>query len=326
LTVSPPVAQYQPIVHRLALLMALVSLAPIGLGALVTTKDAGMAFRDWPTSDGQGMFAYPWLRATGEKFLEHAHRLAGVLIGCATMAFCAAVWLRDVRTWARCLAAVVLLAVVAQGILGGMRVLQDEKGLAFLHGSLASLVFALMCALCTITSREWLQAGPRAAAEVPAVPLVASLGASVALFIQYLLGGLLRHQGRVLFEHLGFAFVAALVVIWLSLSTATSGLRWLNRLGAALGCLMLLQLGLGAGAWITRFGLGSYVAVYGSAAQVLFRTSHVLSGLFLFAACVVLAVRIARLRSLALASRKAMHGQPMTPGFSGTLTAAGGAS
>src|SRR5262245_4864090 len=47
-------AQYNPWVHRLAVLTACAALLPIVMGALVTTTDAGMAFRDWPTSDGHG--------------------------------------------------------------------------------------------------------------------------------------------------------------------------------------------------------------------------------------------------------------------------------
>jgi len=287
---------FQPVVHSLALFMALVALAPIGLGALVTTKDAGMAFPDWPTSDGHGMFSYPWWQSAGAKFLEHGHRLAGVLIGCATIVFCGAACWYDSRVWVRWLAGGLLLAVVGQGVLGGLRVLLDERGLAFLHGSLASLAFALMCALATMTSRSWFDAAP-----VPADlrhPLITATCATVALFAQYVLGGLLRHQGRVLFEHLGFAFVAAFLAIWLAMTVVALGVRWLSRPAVLLALLTLAQLGLGAGAWITRFGLGGYVAVYGSTSQVLFRTAHVLAGLLLFSTCVVLLVRLARLRAL----------------------------
>ena len=70
---------FHPWLHRLAVLTAVVALLPIVMGALVTTKDAGMAFRDWPSSDGHGMLAYPWLKSAGDKFLEHGHRLGGVL-------------------------------------------------------------------------------------------------------------------------------------------------------------------------------------------------------------------------------------------------------
>ncbi len=76
---------YQPWVFRLAVLTAGVALLPIVMGGLVTTLQAGMAFPDWPSSDGHGMLSYPWLKSTGDKFLEHGHRLAGMLIGCVSI-------------------------------------------------------------------------------------------------------------------------------------------------------------------------------------------------------------------------------------------------
>jgi heme a synthase len=39
-----------PWLHRFAVLTALVTLALIGLGGLVTSHDAGMAVPDWPTT------------------------------------------------------------------------------------------------------------------------------------------------------------------------------------------------------------------------------------------------------------------------------------
>ena len=48
---------YQPWLHRYAALTAATALLlPILMGALVTTLDAGMAFPDYPTSDGHNMF------------------------------------------------------------------------------------------------------------------------------------------------------------------------------------------------------------------------------------------------------------------------------
>src|SRR6185295_2646229 len=72
--------------HPLAVLTACVALLPILVGAVVTTKDAGMAFRDWPSSDGYHMFLYPWLESAGNKFMEHGHRLGGIVIGLSSMA------------------------------------------------------------------------------------------------------------------------------------------------------------------------------------------------------------------------------------------------
>jgi heme A synthase len=125
-----------------------------------------------------------------------------------------------------------------------------------------------------------------------------AIAACVFLFAQYVLGGLLRHQGRALYEHLGFAFVAAGMVLWLAMSAAASGIAWLRAPAALLALGVLAQLALGAGAWVTKFGFGDYVAVYGSPLQVAVRTGHVLTGMLLFAACIVLAIRISRVHWL----------------------------
>ena len=74
---------YSAFRHRFAAATVSVTLVTLVAGALVTSKNAGMAFRDWPTSDGHFMVTYPWLADFArdwDKFLEHGHRLAGMLI------------------------------------------------------------------------------------------------------------------------------------------------------------------------------------------------------------------------------------------------------
>lgn len=285
---------YKPWLHRLALMTALLSLLPIVMGALVTTKDAGMAFRDWPTSDGQGMFEYPWLASIGDKFLEHGHRLAGIVIGIASIALCVGLGTGDQRRWVKGLGAVALLSVIAQGLLGGQRVLLDARDLAFVHGSFAALVFGLLSAIAVVTSRGWFNSHPAPAGHSLGRLRVLSIVTTACVFVQYVLGGLLRHQGKALFEHLGFAFIAAAMMLLLAFAAAGSGRTWFRTPAAVLIMGTVVQLGLGAGAWITRFGFGDYVAVYASHGQIAFRTSHVLTGMMLFATCVVLTVRVAR--------------------------------
>src|SRR4051794_26977063 len=94
--------------HAYAVFTACTALLPIGVGAFVTSMRAGMAFPDWPTSDGQGMFAYPWLQSAGSKFVEHGHRLAGVVIGLAAIGLVIAVF-ADRRVWVRSLGVLSLL-------------------------------------------------------------------------------------------------------------------------------------------------------------------------------------------------------------------------
>ncbi|MBI5761280.1 MAG: hypothetical protein HZA46_22445, partial [Planctomycetales bacterium] len=108
-------------------------------------------------------------------------------------------------------------------------------------------------------------------------------------------GGLVRHRGMVLHEHLGFAFVVLASAIILFRSVHASRVAELTALADRLAGLVLLQLLLGAGAWVTKFGFGDYVAVHGSLVQIALRTSHVITGMLLMMTSVVLLVRTLRL-------------------------------
>ena len=118
-----------PLIRKLATTTCVVALLPIGMGALVTTLKAGMAFADWPSSDGHNMLLYPWFRdfsSNPEKFTEHGHRLAGMLIGFISVVLAAASW-RLGKGWVRTYAFSILVAVILQGLLGGARVLFDRR-------------------------------------------------------------------------------------------------------------------------------------------------------------------------------------------------------
>jgi len=296
---------YSPGLHHVAVLTVCVALVPVLVGAVVTTKDAGMAFRDWPSSDGYNMFLYPWLKSAGEKFLEHGHRLAGIAIGLASLALACVASRCERRVWVRRSAYGVLAAVVAQGILGGQRVLLDERGLAFLHGSFAALVLAFMASVSVMTSRTWRFASTPGVRRPPVRLGLLALVSCLCVFTQYLLGGLVRHNGTALHAHLGFALVTALVVVCFAMFAVATGIPWLRAPASLLAFLTIAQLALGAGAWVTKFGFEGYVATYGSLLQDVVRTSHVLCGMLLFVTTVVLSVRIARLLWLSSHSQKA---------------------
>ena len=72
--------------HRFAVLTALATLGLIGLGGLVTSKEAGMSVPDWPTSYGYNMFALPFKFWTGGVFYEHTHRLWASTVGLLVVA------------------------------------------------------------------------------------------------------------------------------------------------------------------------------------------------------------------------------------------------
>ena len=72
--------------HRFACLTAAATLVLIGVGGLVTSKGAGMAVPDWPTSYGYNMFALPIHLWTGGALYEHTHRLWASLVGVLVVA------------------------------------------------------------------------------------------------------------------------------------------------------------------------------------------------------------------------------------------------
>lgn len=290
-------------------------------GALVTINNAGMAFRDWPTSDGHPMITYPWFSdfATNwDRFLEHGHRLAGMLIGLWTIGLAVLLAVKEQRRWLKWTGGAILLAVICQGILGGFRVWLDDRGLAMVHGMFAACVIAGMAAVATTLSARWRNAasiagGRDAGAAKPVALLTVAL-----LAAQYVLGGLIRHRGLGLYEHLTVGIVSLALVIINAIVAHVTGIGWLKRTGWGLLAVVVLQVSLGAGAWITRYGLATfgYVAIADSIQQVVFRTVHTAFGMLVFATAVVHLVRVFRIDAFAPAM------QPVLP----ALTPAHGSS
>ena len=286
------------LLHRFALFTACVALLPIVVGAIVTTMKWGMAFLDWPTSDGHNMFLYPWLAsfAQGDKFTEHAHRLAGALIGVTSIGLVAITFWKEKRGWVKGLAAAILAAVIVQGLLGGLRVVQDADTAAMVHGSLAAIVFTMMGAFVLVTGGGWLDPDRFDPGRSLRILKPLALVTPAVVFGQYVLGGMLRHLGTALYEHMGVAVVAALLVIATAIVAFRTGAASLRRPAGALLAILLIQLSLGLGSYVTKFGLAStgYVAVEQSLPQVVLRTSHTVVGILLLMTSVVFAVRVLR--------------------------------
>jgi cytochrome c oxidase assembly protein subunit 15 len=72
--------------HRFSVFTAVATLLLIGVGGLVTSKGAGMAVPDWPTSYGYNMFALPIHLWTGGALYEHTHRLWASVVGLLVVA------------------------------------------------------------------------------------------------------------------------------------------------------------------------------------------------------------------------------------------------
>jgi cytochrome c oxidase assembly protein subunit 15 len=185
--------------HRFACALAVATLFLVALGSVVTTKGVGMAVPDWPQTYGQNMFLFPYSKWVGGIFYEHSHRLVASLVGMLTILL--AVWLgfKESRRWLRWLGVIALLAVVFQGVLGGMRVVFDRYGLGtelgIFHAAFAQLFFLLVCSITLFTSPAWNRATTSEIDSSTAMQLRRLFAATtVLIFLQVILGAAMRHQ------------------------------------------------------------------------------------------------------------------------------------
>ena len=282
--------------HRLAVLTATATCVLIVFGGLVTNTGAALAVPDWPTTFGHNMFFFPWSGMVGGVFYEHSHRLLGSLVGALTVALAVALWPRGGRL--RALGVVAVAAVIAQGVIGGLRVILLTDGLALVHGPLAHAFFALVVALALVTSARMARPAP---AVDGATRGLAVAGAAL-VYVQIVFGALLTHAGRLDLHLAG----AVAVFVLLPIVTARLGRTGdVVAVPAARALVLLLgvQLLLGVGSYLARF---SAIWIPGGQLTMLaLPVAHRLVGGLILAAAVVLAVRVlagARTAAAALAT------------------------
>src|SRR6266403_4690177 len=138
---------FNPWLHRFAILTAISTLGLIIIGGLVTSHGAGMSVPDWPNTYGYNMFAFPISKWVGGIFYEHTHRLLASAVGLLTTVLAVWLWLADSRKWMRWLGLAAFLGVIAQGILGGLRVTMHMDSLGVFHATVAQLFFILVCTI-----------------------------------------------------------------------------------------------------------------------------------------------------------------------------------
>jgi len=283
--------------HYWAILTALLTVPLLFLGAEVTTKKVGMVDPVWPTSPAY-LFVEESAWEKGIGFLiEHGHRLAGWSVGFCVIVLAVGLWVWEPRRWVRWLGVVALVAVINQGLLGGMRVrLNALMGteLALVHGCFGQLVFTLLVSLVICTSKRWsLQDDEVRPVEDHTSLRLWSLLVTGLLIAQLILGAILRHKGWALGQrgHLLMAFAVVAAVVWLAKVIVEShagdrNLVWSIRV---LGVLVALQLLLGVEAWMVRLAAPLSVAPgHWLWNRDLARTAHVLVGSWILATAGVL--------------------------------------
>ncbi len=310
---------YSRIVHGLAVALTVCVFPLIWVGGLVTTYDAGMAVPDWPSTYGSNMFTYPtskWLYGPFDLKVEHSHRLLGSLAGLLSIALVRAAWVYSKRRWVVWWTVGVLAAVIGQGLLGGARVLFDQRTFALIHGSTASLFFAIATATAVMTSKWWMTRTqsdfltPRAAAPLATALLACS-------YLQLVIGAHLRHvtgavDHRVFmgYVHLHLTFAVIVMLLACGLAFFLVGSRQApNRVrmpALLIFGLVLVQIALGIGTWIVNYALpwqetteslARYTILAKGYWESMIVTAHVATGALIISLSTVVTLRAWRSRA-----------------------------
>jgi heme a synthase len=281
--------------NRFAILVAAATFFLIIAGALVTSHDAGLATPDWPLSNGQ---VFP--KMVGNLFWEHGHRLIATSVGLLTIGLVIYLFRSEERRWVRRLGVFALLAVIAQGLLGGLTVkLMLPLAVSSAHATLAQLFFCTTISLAVFTSKSWWDPRP-VSEEKGSLPLrYLCVAAVVTILIQLVLGATLRHSARwdqdlpteLVLTHVGGAIAVVIVLgssIFLVLRRHASD-KFLTRPAKIALVLLATQLVLGLAAYMTR--VASPYDPQPLKPMVIITVAHVACGALVFATTIVLTLR-----------------------------------
>lgn len=284
--------------NRFAIFVACATFFLIIAGALVTSNDAGLATPDWPLSNGQ---VFP--KMVGNLFWEHGHRMVATTVGMLTIVLMFCILRIEKRPWVRKLGVFALLAVVAQGLLGGLTVkLMLPLAVSSAHATLAQLFFCTTVSLAVFTSRRWIEAKPLYE-EKGSLPLrYLCTGALVTIFLQLILGATLRHSAtwdshlpaQLILAHIGGAVAVTLMLGSASLTVLRRhpGEKFLTHPGIIALSLLVIQLGLGIAAYLTR--LASPNDPQPLNPMIAITVAHVACGALVFVSTIVLTLRTYR--------------------------------
>lgn len=276
--------------HRFTVAVAVCALAQITVGALVTSKEAGLSIPDWPLAYGR---LVPQLQ--GGIVYEFAHRILAVVVALLTGVLAVWLWRSDSRMWVRPLGFFALGGIFLQICLGGMAVLMLlPPAVSSLHASLAQILFALLCVLAVITSEAWTgRTMPIGEARGPFLRPLAALLPALTL-VQIALGAAARHKAIGYIWHIADAALVSGMILWATVRVLLhhAANLSLRRSALVLISLLMAQIFLGIAAYMSR--LATADAIQPQAVMVLSTALHVTTGALMFAATTIFAVEVWR--------------------------------
>ncbi len=177
--------------HRFAVFTACCTFILIFIGGLVKSTESGLAVPDWPTTYGENMFTFPLSSMVGGILYEHSHRLAASFVGFCILILAFWIGFTDQKKSLKILGYSTLVAVITQGILGGLTVLYFLPAwISATHGTLAQITFCLTISIAVITSGQWKKTENL---SVSVSVKIWSLISTGAIWLQLVIGAIMRH-------------------------------------------------------------------------------------------------------------------------------------
>jgi len=140
---------------------------------------------------------FPISKWVGGILFEHTHRLMGSLVGFLTIILAVWLWVGEDRQWVRNLGVIALGGVIAQGILGGLRVAMMKDEIGIFHACIAQAFLGLLVFVALVTTRFWRTLANEQFDFRKFAP-IKTLGIAIttAIYVQLTLGATMRHQHR----------------------------------------------------------------------------------------------------------------------------------
>jgi cytochrome c oxidase assembly protein subunit 15 len=286
-----------------AVLLAGMTVVLLLAGALVTSNEAGDSVPDWPLSFGRWLIHSDHFVANVR--YEYSHRFLAGVVGVGT--FILALWTHfsERRSWVRRLAWAAFAGVVAQALVGGVRVLLPgyKPFIAVPHALIAQSFFGLIVSIAVFTSRSWWTPRPvkTDSAEFGLRWLTRLTVAAVLL--QLVLGAGFRHRAFGILPHVLGAVAVAALLTWTVVTVIRrhGGDGYLRRPAITALALLVAQVGLGISAYFARIAsLGDPQPLE---PMISLTVAHLVVGALTLASMVVLTLRC--YRALAPATRRA---------------------
>ncbi|MBZ5501697.1 MAG: COX15/CtaA family protein [Acidobacteriia bacterium] len=290
--------------YRFAFVTSFFTVLLLLAGALVTNNEAGDSVPDWPLAYGR--LIPPMVGGTR---FEYSHRVIAGIVAILTLVL--AIWIAraDRRPLARRLGWNALALVIAQAVLGGIRVLMGNPGLsATVHATLAQLFLLTIVGLTLYLSPWWQRDLPHLADAGSPSARTLTFWTTIAIVVQILLGAALRHGALDLTPHVVGACVVTVMVFWAgrAVKKRFRGVRELRVGVALLHSFFGIQFLLGLAAWWAMTSAPHFVEPVTFLVTLL--VAHVLGGALTLASSVVLMMACFRLTGPAAVAASAPAG------------------